>query len=174
MHLSNSSRVRLAALVASGIAVSVTSCSVGVHVETESSFQTQWVTSWSAINEAAKPWNASGTLPGVCNKGGSASDCVKTDGEVILALDSFVTTFQTASFVPRSLGGRVAQVVTAVRTDLKGIRDRDKAIRTSNDALYSTALTEFGQAATELKNAYNSIPADDRPLPLPFDGRQMN
>jgi len=58
----------------------------------------------------------------------------------------------------------------AIRISIKGLTDRNSAIKTRDNSLFTTAITELQQAANLFAQGYAQFPQTTRPTPVPFDG----
>jgi hypothetical protein len=65
-------------------------------------------------------------------------------------------------------------IIRAAQNEIQGLMDRDKEIQTNDNPLFTTALNELGNAATQFQTAYGEFPSP-RPSPQLFGaGRHVN
>ena len=148
------------------------SAHVSVGAVDDNAFRTSWQSGWASINSVSKPLNPSGTNPGVCDKGGSASACLQTGRAMIPALQAFASALAAVD-TPDSYKAGSKTIQAALEKDVQAITDRNAAITSNDDALFSTSIGEFKEAAQAFRAGYLEFPETTRPTPPPFDnGRE--
>jgi hypothetical protein len=162
--------MRLAAFLclAAGL-VGVTSCSVSVGSVHDDQFRAVWSPDWAVVNAAARPLAPSAGNPGDCNIGSSATACVRTGQNMVAALTKLETDLEAVT-TPQEYTGASTTIRHAIQIDIKGITDRNNAIKARDNRLFSTAITEVQQAAKMFPQGYAQFPQTTRPTPQPFDG----
>lgn len=153
------------------ICFALTGCSFRVSVAAvdDSNFRAVWESGWAAVDDAAKPLNPTATNPGVCNQGGSKLDCLQTGEAMIPALQSLAAGLVGVE-TPASYRSASQQIQAAIAQDVQAITDRNTAIRTTDQTLFTKAIGELQQAAQDFNSGYRAFPEATRPTPVPFDG----
>jgi hypothetical protein len=75
---------------------------------------------------------------------------------------------------PHEYAAASATIQKAIRISIKGLTDRNNAIKARDDSLFTPAITELQQAANLFAKGYAQFPQTTRPGPAPFDGSFSN
>jgi hypothetical protein len=109
---------------------------------------------------------ASGSNPGVCNVGGSASDCFAADAKAIDVMRALIGALQAITVPPRfAEADRLLRAAFAQQ--IEGLELRNQALTYRDDALWTKHATVLQAATTALQRAYAAFPVDNRPVPAP-------
>jgi len=118
------------------------------------------------IHADLKLFSASGSNPGVCDRGGSAPGCYAADAKAIGDIQATIVALQATPVPPRYVEpDRLLR--TAFGQQIEGLQLRNKSLATSNDAMWTQHIAVLNVATTAIQQAYLAFPEDDRPLPAP-------
>jgi hypothetical protein len=147
----------------------LTSCAVSVslHVISDAAYKSVWLKDWDTIIAASAPWKPTADTPGVCNVGGNMQDCYATDASVATDLQILLSGLQSTA-VPAEFASANSTTKRALTTDIAGLNERNQALMTNDDPLFTAALAKIHQAATLFVQGYAAFPAYDVPSPQPF------
>jgi hypothetical protein len=163
-------QLRALACLAAAMA-GLTSCALSFSAGSvnDSKFRAVWSPGWTAVNAAAKPLRASAGDPGACNNGGSPKGCVSAGQNMVAALSKLETQLALVE-TPSEYGAASITIQQGIHDSIKGLTDRNSAIKSHDTRLFTTAITELQGAANLLAKGYAQFPLTTRPTPVPLAG----
>src|SRR4051794_40563631 len=85
------------------LSFTIAGCSVSVRTEAYAdggAYKAAWQSGWEPVIQDSAPWMASGSSPGVCDKGGDARGCFDTDRYVAAGLQALLDKLNNVSIPP--------------------------------------------------------------------------
>ena len=113
-----------------------------------------------------QPLVATGSSPGVCNKGGTKQGCFDADARLIADLQAMLSALEATPVPPRYTSADKL-LREAIATDIRGLDLRNRAIATNDDALWQQHGPVLDEATAAFQTAYQAFPVDNRPQPPP-------
>jgi uncharacterized protein YceK len=112
------------------------------------------------------PFAASGSNPGVCNKGGTKQGCYDVDAKVIADLNAMLDAFAAIAVPPRFAVAN-GLLRDAIAKNVQGLDLRNRAIANNDDNAWPQHGPLLEQAQAGWTAAYAAFPADNRPALAP-------
>lgn len=165
----------IAATAAVTMSVLVGCMSVGIRttgagsvgdLKAEDAYLRVYIDHMSALKRDFEVFAASGSDPGVCNKGGTKQGCFDADSTVIDDLDAMLKALQATTVPPRFIDAdRLLR--DAITTNIRGLELRNQAIANNDDTAWKQHGPLLDQAGTSWTAAYAAFPSDNRPALAP-------
>jgi hypothetical protein len=153
------------------VTAGLTSCTLSFSAGSvnDSEFRAVWSPGWTAVNASAKPLKASAGKPGACDIGGETNACFRAGQDMIAALSKLESNLATVQ-TPHEYAVASSTIQQGVRTGIKGLTDRNSAIMTRDNKLFTKGLNELQTSANLLAKGYGQFPEPTRPTPVPLGG----
>jgi hypothetical protein len=120
----------------------------------------------TALSRDLQLFAASGSNPGVCNKGGTKQGCFDADTKVISGLNAMLGGLSATTLPPRFVeADRLLR--DAITKNVQGLELRNEAIANADDNAWHQSGPLLEQAQTSWKAGYAAFPADNRPALAP-------
>lgn len=148
------------------VSTRVTGAATIDDLRAEDQYKQVYAQSMATFQADVQPLVATGTNPGVCNKGGTKQGCYDTDARLIADLQAMLSALE-ATAVPPRYAAADKLLRDAIATDIRGLDLRNQAIATNDNALWQQHGPVLEQATAAFRTAYEAFPADNRPQPPP-------
>jgi hypothetical protein len=165
-------RLGLAIVLLATLAGCVT---VGVHttgaasvedLKAENDYIAVYMDRMTALSHDFQLFVASGSNPGVCNKGGTKQGCYDADAKVVIGLNAMLGGLSATTVPPRFVeADRLLR--DAIGKNVQGLELRNRAIAKTDDNAWQQSGPLLEQAQTSWKAAYAAFPSDHRPALAP-------
>jgi hypothetical protein len=148
---------------------------VGVHttgagsaddLKAENAYIAVYMDHMTVLSRDLLPFAASGSNPGVCNKGGTKQGCYDVDAKVITDLNAMLDAL-SATTVPPRFAEANGLLRDAITKNVQGLDLRNRAIANNDNDAWQRHGPLLEQAEAGWKAAYASFPADNRPAVAP-------
>lgn len=148
------------------VGVSTTGAGSVEDLKAESDYIAVYMGQVTALSRDLQLFAASGSNPGVCNKGGTKQGCYEADAKVITDLNAMLDAVKATTVPPRFVeADRLLR--DAITKDLQGLELRNQAIANNDNNAWQQSGPLIDQAVAGLKAAYTAFPADNRPALAP-------
>jgi hypothetical protein len=148
---------------------------VGVHttgaasvedLKAENDYVSVYMARMTALSRDLQLFVASGSNPGVCNKGGTKQGCYDADAKVVSSLTAMLGALSATTVPPRFVeADRLLR--EAITKNVQGLELRNQAIANTDDHAWQQSGPLLEQAQTSWKAAYAAFPSDHRPALAP-------
>jgi hypothetical protein len=148
---------------------------VGVHttgaasvedLKAENDYIAVYMDGMTALSRDFQLFAASGSNPGVCNKGGTKQGCFDADAKVVSGLNGMLGALSATTVPPRFVeSDRLLH--DAITKNVQGLELRNQAIATTDNNAWQQSGPLLEQAQASWKAAYAAFPADNRPALAP-------
>jgi len=148
---------------------------VGVHttgaasvddLKAENAYVAVYMDHMTVLSRDLLPFAASGSNPGVCNKGGTKQGCYDVDAKVISDLNAMLNAL-AATAVPPRFAEANELLREAITMNVQGLDLRNRAIANNDNNAWEQHGPLLEQAEAGWKAAYAAFPADNRPALAP-------
>ena len=148
---------------------------VGVHttgaasvddLKAENAYVAVYMDHMTVLSRDLLPFAASGSNPGVCNKGGTKQGCYDVDAKVISDLNAMLNAL-AATAVPPRFAEANELLREAITMNVQGLDLRNRAIANNDNNAWEQHGPLLEQAEAGWKAAYAAFPADNRPVLAP-------
>lgn len=158
----------VACLVAVGgcISIKTTGADTVGDFGAEAQYNAVYAEHMTVVARDNQAFAASGSNPGVCNKGGTNQGCYDADATVIQDYQALLDALKTTPVPPR-FADADRQLRAAVAQDIAALQLRNQAIAQNDDAAWKQHQVVLQQGLTMFQDAYAAFPEDNRPQPPP-------
>jgi hypothetical protein len=133
----------------------------------DDTYHARWQASWSTIGRDIRPWMATDSSPGVCNKGGSKQDCYDTNAKVIGDLKQMSRALSGA-VVPSQFRSANDKLKRAILVTVRGLSLLNSAFVVRSNVRFRRSKKVLAQGHLLFQKAYAAFPGFDRPKPAPI------
>ncbi len=132
----------------------------------ENAYVTVYMDHMTVLSRDLLQFAASGSNPGVCNKGGTKQGCYDVDAKVIADLNAMLSALAATAIPPRfaEADGLLRDAITK---NVQGLDLRNRAIANNDNNAWQQHGPLLEQAQAGWRAAYAAFPADNRPALAP-------
>ena len=148
---------------------------VGVHttgaasvdeLKAENAYVAVYMDHMTVLSRDWLPFAASGSNPGVCNKGGTKQGCYDADSKVIGDLDAMLAALASTA-VPSRFAEANGLLRDAITKNVQALDLRNRAIANNDNIAWQQHGPLLAGAVAGWMAAYAAFPADNRPALAP-------